>query len=103
LTENRIILNSKKTILQRKNFMDRFLVESPHTPDECLKTMQQILSAGYLTHFDWGCKSGEHCGWVIIEAENEAEAHLVVPAFLRGRARVIKLNKYTPEEIKALH
>jgi len=35
----------------------------------------------YITHFDWGSKDGEHCGWTIIEAENAKQALMVVPSF----------------------
>ena len=41
-----------------------------------------------------GCKAGIYCGWAIIEAENEPQAHLAVPPLLRGRARIIRLNKF---------
>ena len=38
--------------------------------------------------------AGVHSGWAIIEAENEAQAHLAVPPLVRGQARVTKLNKF---------
>ncbi len=83
--------------------MDRYLVESPHTPEECKHTLKEVLTIGSITHFDWGCMAGEHCGWVILEAETEAQARMVVPAFLRNKARVIKLNKFSPEQVKSIH
>ena len=74
--------------------MERYLIETPHREQDCLHLIQQVNAAGYLVHFDWGCMAGVHSGWAIIEAENEAQAHLAVPPLVRGQARVTKLNKF---------
>ena len=74
--------------------MDRYLIETPHTVAECLVLIKLINAQGYLWNFDWGCKAGIHSGWAIIDAENEAQARLSVPPLVRGRARIIKLNKF---------
>ncbi len=83
--------------------MEKYLVESPHTLEDCGPVLKQIEAAGYLTHFDWGCKDGVHCGWVILEAESAAQAKMVVPTLAREKARVVHLNKFSPEEIGPLH
>ncbi len=74
--------------------MDRYLIETPHTGSECLGLIKEINAQGYLWKFDWGCEAGIHCGWAIIDAENEAQARLAVPPLVRSRARTIKLNKF---------
>ena len=73
--------------------MQRFIVISPHTHEECKKAFNEVVAAGYTTHFDWGCTDGDHTGWVTIEAENAKQALMVVPSFLRGNARAVKLAK----------
>ena len=83
--------------------MKRFLIQSPHDPGECNTALKQVYAMGYLTHFYWGCKAGEHCGWMILEAENGPEALMVVPTFLRSKARVIELHQFSPREVKVLH
>ncbi len=75
--------------------MERFLIETPHTAQDCHLLVQQIYASGYLYHFDWGCKAGVHTGWAIIEAEDEAQARLAVPSIVRKQARVVRLNKFT--------
>ena len=80
--------------------MERFLIESPHTVEDCKRAVKLVFAMGYLNNFDWGCKGGAHAGWVIIEADNESEALLVVPPFLRSRARAIRLVKFEPEMVK---
>jgi hypothetical protein len=52
--------------------MNRYLIETPHTDQDCHRLVEQVYAMGYLYHFDWGCMAGVHCGWAIIEAENEA-------------------------------
>jgi hypothetical protein len=74
--------------------MHRYLIISPHTHEECKNAISQVLSAGYTTHFDWGCMDEDHTGWVILEAEDAKQALMVVPAFLRGKARAVKLTRF---------
>jgi len=73
--------------------MPRFLIISPHLHEECKKAFDEVVAAGYTTHFDWGCMDGDHTGWVILEAETAKEALMVVPSFLRAKARAVRLNK----------
>ena len=80
--------------------MDRYLIETPHTAWECLDLIKLLNAQGYLWNFDWGCKAGVHSGWAIIDAENEAQARLVVPPLVRNRARIIKLNKFDATSIE---
>lgn len=77
--------------------MDRFLVESPHEPGDCKKIVDNCYAQGYLYNCDWGCKDGVHKAWVIIEAENAAQASMVVPTLLRPNAKVIRIVKFDAE------
>jgi hypothetical protein len=85
--------------------MDRYHIESPHTPEECLRALDEILAKGsdVLARYEWGCMAGDHTGYVAIEASSEAEAKKTIPSFLAGKARVVKLNKFTPEQIREFH
>jgi hypothetical protein len=83
--------------------MNRYLIETPHTGAECVELLDQILAMGYLHHFDWGCKAGEHTGWAIIEAENDKQARLAVPPLVRDKARVVRVNKFEDEDVKSFH
>ena len=80
--------------------MDRYLIETPHTSSECLDLIKLINAQGYLWNFDWGCEAGIHSGWAIIDADNEQEARLAVPPLVRGRARIVKLNKFDATTIE---
>jgi hypothetical protein len=79
------------------------MIVTPHTDKECVKLVEWVQAQGYLHQFDWGCGAGEHCGWAILEADNEDKIRLVVPPILRKKARVIKLQKYTDEDLASIH
>lgn len=85
--------------------MERYYVESKHTPEECLRALDEILAKGpdALSRVDWGCMAGDHTGYSIVEARSEADALATVPAFLRGKARAVRLNRFTPEQIRSFH
>ncbi len=83
--------------------MQRYLIETPHTAENCRMLINQVQAMGYLHNFDWGCDAGVHCGWAIVEAESEAEARLAVPMLVRKEARVVPLVKYSPDETPRRH
>jgi hypothetical protein len=74
--------------------MERYIIETPHTDQDCQQLVDEVYAMGFLNHFEWGCKSGVHSGWAIIEAESEDQARLAVPSFVRRKARVVKLNRF---------
>jgi hypothetical protein len=80
--------------------MQRYIVISRHEAPDCAAVLNNFLAAGYITHFDWGCGAGEHCGWAVIEADMDSEALLVVPAGLRKKAQVVRLTRYTREDLE---
>lgn len=83
--------------------MERYLIVSPHTVEDCKKAIREVIATGYITHFDWGCKDGEHTGWAIVEADNPKEALMVVPSLQRDRARAVKLVRFSPEDVTKFH
>jgi hypothetical protein len=85
--------------------MEKFHVESPHTPEECLRALDELLAKGFdvLAGYEWGCMAGDHTGYATVEAGSETEVRKSVPSFLAGKARIVKLNKFTPEQIREFH
>jgi hypothetical protein len=77
--------------------MDRYLVISPHSHEECKHVIDQVESAGYLTHMNWGCKDNDHTGYAEIEAESHEQALMLVPALVRRKAKAIRVVKYDPQ------
>ncbi|MDP2269891.1 MAG: hypothetical protein Q8N23_18840 [Archangium sp.] len=85
--------------------MSDFMIESPHTKEECLHALDETLAAGpgVLAKYEFGCTKGDHTGYALVSVETEREARLMVPEFLREKAKVIEVAPYTPEEIRAFH
>lgn len=83
--------------------MAEYLIELPHTKAECMKAMDEISEKGseFLPKVYWGCMSGVHNGWSIVKAENESAARsLIGSPFMRNKARIVKVEKITKEDIK---
>jgi hypothetical protein len=84
----------------------QFLIEMKHTPEQCVAVLDQISSEApkLLDQVEWGCMAGDHTGYLMVWAENEAAAKNMVPAFLRtDDTRIVALNKFTVEQIKSFH
>lgn len=82
--------------------MNRYLIETPHTEQNCRDLVDLVNAAWYLNHFDWGYMGGVHCGWATIEAESETQARLPVPPLVRGQARV-KVATFTQSMMNESH
>jgi hypothetical protein len=82
-----------------------YLVEVTHTPETCLKSLDEIKAEGAakLNQWSWGCKFGNHTGYTIVKAASETEALNIVPADERANAKVFPMSKFTVDEIAALH
>jgi len=74
--------------------MNRYLIESQHTDANCEQVVQDVFAAGYLHHFEWGCKDHDHTAWAIVEAENPEHARQLVPWYLRDKACIVQLVKF---------
>jgi hypothetical protein len=84
--------------------MSDYLIESSHTPQECLNDLDRFgKTPQYLDKFEWGCLSGEHKGWAIVEGESESAVRELVPADIRSKAHVVKVSRFTPEQIRMAH
>jgi hypothetical protein len=83
--------------------MEKYLVESHHTKEDCQHVIEQFIYYGLINNIDWGCEDGVHVGWAIVDVENKDLAMLIIPPILRSKARVIRLVRYSPEKIQAVH
>jgi len=84
--------------------MSQYLIETHHTKEECLRELDALATKPeVLEKFAWGCGSGDHTGYGVIEAKSEQEAKSVVPEFLRSKAEVRQVTRMTPDAIRSLH
>ncbi len=86
--------------------MARFLIEVAHEAEHeaCLRAVRILLTSGshFLSNSDFGCLDGEHKGWLIVEVESKEEARSILPPSFRSQANIVKLNKFTIEEVDEL-
>ena len=89
----------------KKAAMARFLIEVPHTQEECMKAMDEVSAMGpkALAQWDFGCEAGEHVAWAIVTAPDEKTALEKVPEAERANAKVHKLTKLTAAQVKEMH
>jgi hypothetical protein len=85
--------------------MKRYLVETPHKGEDCLKALDEELAIGpkVLGKFEYGCMAGDHTGYAIIDAKTREDAMKTVPTFLQGSAKIVEVAKFTPEMIRSFH
>ena len=84
--------------------MAKFVIESPHTDEECLKALEEMAEMGLIDKYVFGCKFGEHNAWAYVEADSAEEAvEDNVPSFLTDEAIAHEVGKFTLEEIKEAH
>jgi len=83
----------------------QYLVETPHSKEECLRAMDEVRDMGpdVLEQWSWGCKYGDHTGYAMVDADSESEAREYVPPSMRDRAKMHKLDKLTPEQVESFH
>ena len=86
--------------------MARFLIEVPHEAEKvaCTLAVRILLTTGshFLTHADFGCLDGEHKAWITVEGESKEEVRSILPPTYRSQAKIVKLNKFTLEEIEEI-
>ena len=84
--------------------MERYMIQAPHTQEDCVRALDAVQQAGahYLRATDWGCYAGDHTSWLVVEALDDDDARRMVPPGLRKDVRVVRLNKFTPDDIRKL-
>ncbi len=86
--------------------MEKFLIEVPHeeTESECINAVRIFYQTGshFLTNAEWGCEDGEHKAWLLVDVENKDQARQILPSAFRSKAKIIRLNKFTRQEMEEL-
>ena len=85
--------------------MPKYVVECPHTPEECTNTLNEVLAQDpkALDKIVWGCGKGVHTGWAYVDAKSKEDALAMIPESGRKSAKATEVSKFTPEQIKAAH
>jgi hypothetical protein len=83
----------------------KYLVIAPHTAEQCLATLDAINAenAKALSAWDFGCKSGDHTGYMTVMATSDEEVMAMLPASVKDSAKIVKLSKFTAADLKMAH
>jgi hypothetical protein len=82
-----------------------YMITSPHTVEECMHALDKTAEMGHqnVSQWKWGCMSGDHTAYAMVQAESHDEAKRMVPDIVRSKARVAKLDQFTVDQIKNMH
>lgn len=85
--------------------MSDFMIQSPHTKEECLHALDETLAKGpeVLSKFEYGCQKGDHTAYAMVNVQDETAARALIPQFLQGKAKIVPIARITPQEIRAYH
>ena len=83
--------------------MSKYMIETEHTSEECLNALDEFQAKGLLEKSDFGCQAGVHTSWVTLEAKNDDEAMNRVPSSLQSKSKIVKLNKFSNQQVKEFH
>lgn len=86
-----------------KSAMQMFLIESPHSAEECMAVMDEVSKNKSLPAWDWGCMSGNHTAYRMVKAKDEAAALAMVPENVRAKAHAYQIGKMTPAMLATAH
>jgi hypothetical protein len=83
-----------------------YLIEVRHADgrEACMRALHALDQSGshFVTHAEFGCEDGIHCGWLTVDVENRDVAEQIVPPEFRADTRVVQLRKFTRDEIKRM-
>ena len=100
------MLRQAHAVEAKEDAMPRFLIEIRHDDDYegCIKALDALAKYGshLVSHAEFGCGDGVHCGWLQVEVGSRGEAEQIVPPQFREGARIIQLKTWKPEEITAM-
>jgi hypothetical protein len=85
--------------------MAKFQIVTPHHEAECIEALDEMLAhdAELLSHVAYGCHFGDHTGYAVIEAANEAEVRSRLPKSAGKWVRIVEVEYFAPEDIRSQH
>src|SRR5262249_23245543 len=93
---------SQRFISELCLIMDRYLVISNHTSEDCRMAVEHFANyhSTFMTHFEWGCFENDHNSYALIETDNHEPALMSVPPLLRSKAKAIQVTHITLDMVK---
>ena len=82
-----------------------YFVTIPHTPEQCLKFLDNMKSKGdnLLSKFEFGCMEGDHTAYAFIEGNSPESVKKMLPESEQKAAKITKVSKMTAADIEKIH
>ncbi len=97
----------KSTASARRTYSSAgtYLIITHHDPDKCLLTMDKLQAADstWLEHSWFGCISGDHTVYTVVDATSEEDALQKVPAMYRDHCKLVKVSKISEGLLEEMH
>ncbi len=79
--------------------MPQYMIELSHSPSDCVDALRDIDpdAQEFLGDVYWGCMTGRHDGWAVVEADSEQQARDMVPDTIRNQIQVTQVENIVPE------
>lgn len=90
---------------EKSKAKSKYMVVVSHTPEQCLTQLDEISAKGadLLNKFEWGCNSGDHTGYALIESENESAVKDMLPVDALKNTKIVKVDRFTQADLTAIH
>ena len=78
--------------------MEKFHVGSPHTQEECLRALDELLAKGsdVLASYEWGCMAGDHTGYATVgPGDGQCLLHSPRPSGHSSFFQLMSKNRYS--------
>lgn len=76
--------------------MAQFMIEFPHTDDQCERLLSETEQSGDLPDMYYGCAAGRHTAWAVVRAADEDAARNMVPDPLRADVNITPVAQGNP-------
>lgn len=85
--------------------MAKYVIEAPHTPEECMNALDEALAKGpeVLDKFVFGCMKGVHTGYAYIDAKSKEDVSALIPKSMQAKVKITEVSKFTPEQVRSFH
>lgn len=87
--------------------MPKYLVTFAHTPEECARAGEEFIqhprAKEILDATWWGCSSGDHTTWTVLDFAGEEAARSTLTEVFRDRARIVPVESFSYEDMTAAH
>lgn len=80
-----------------------YMIESKHTGPECIKVLDDMNTQNLLDKTYWGCRSGDHRGWTMLQAPSKEAALKEIPESQRAGAKIVQVGQFTAADLQAIH